>query len=379
MFEQGWKRISLGVAAVAILSAGVGTSASPAAISLPGTTTVPGTTTTVTVPQPSQITDGVTKVVTKTPPVPAPAPKPPPVSAPRTPSVTAPSATVKTPAGSVRTPSVSVGAGGGGGGGGIQVGAGGTSVSVGGGGGGTATNTTDTVRRVTGGGGGGGGTASPGGGLAGTAPGSGGDLAAPGSGPGAPAGGPGGTRSLARSVPSSGRISAGELVTLVTQLQGCLTALPPLQRDFLIFRAGLDGGGTRSISQLSRALGVSPARAQAIQRSAVRGLRSASLSGSCSGGTAYAYSAGLFASPALLGSPLGVLFGPGEGRNTLQTATAGTGGAATPARGARPTLGEALRDLGGDGGAPPLIPAMAILLFLAASIAALMREARRSI
>jgi hypothetical protein len=164
---------------------------------------------------------------------------------------------------------------------------------------------------------------------------------------------------------------------LVTQLQGCLTSLPPLQRDFLIFRAGLDGGGTRSISQLSRALSVSPGRAEAIQRRAVRGLRSASLSGSC-GGTAFAYGAGLFANPALLGNPLGTLFGPGEGRKELRTSGAGTGEAGPPA-GARPSFGEALRELGGDGGAPPLLPAVAIVLFLAASVAALMREARRSI
>ena len=169
-------------------------------------------------------------------------------------------------------------------------------------------------------------------------------------------------------------------MTLVTQLQGCLTALPPLQRDLLIFRAGLDGGGTRSISQLGRALGVSPARAQAIQRSAVRGLRSASLSGSCSGGAAYAYVGRPVRQPRTARKPAGSAFRARvEGRAGLRLPLPEPVARQRRARGARPTLGEALRDLGGDGGAPPLIPAMAILLFLAASIAALMREARRSI
>jgi hypothetical protein len=213
-------------------------------------------------------------------------------------------------------------------------------------------------------------------------------------GPGAPGGGAGGgttagpgggsgpgptnvaaQRRIARAVPASGRVRADQLVGLVTQLQGCLTALPPLQRDFLIFRAGLDGGGTRSLAQLGRALGMSPSRAAAIQRSAVRGLRSASLAGECSGGVAFAYSAGLFASPALLGSPLGALFGPGEGRSRSAPSQA----SATAPQSTGRTFSEALRDLGGESSPPPLIPALALMLFLAASLAALLREAHRSI
>jgi hypothetical protein len=76
---------------------------------------------------------------------------------------------------------------------------------------------------------------------------------------------------------------------------------------------------------------------------------------------------------------LGALFGPDEGHRRLQAADGGTDGSAAPIGGTQQAFGEALRDLGGDGSAPPLLPAMAIVLFLAASVLALMREARRSI
>jgi hypothetical protein len=385
MFEQGWKRISLAAVCAVLLGGAAGAVATDAAISVPSTTTVLPTTTTVTTPPPSSVTDGVTHIVTTTPLPPTKAPAPT-VTTPKvtTPTVKVPSAKVTAPTGgggsvTVQTPSATVGGSTGGGGGGTTrtgVSVGGTSVSAGGGGT-VTTGGGDTVRQLTGspsagtgispllGGGGGGGPAG-GAGATGTATGPGGTAGGPGAGPGT-------LRSL-RMIPASGIVTTSALVALVEQLQGCLTELPPLQRDFLIFRAGLDGGGSRTLSELSRALGVSPARARLIQRRAVQGLRGAAQRGSCAGGTAIAYAAGLFASPALLGDPLGSLFGPDAGRGDRRT----VGSTATAYPTAQRTFGQTLRDLGGDSSPGELWLVLAVILLLAASVAGLMREARRS-
>ena len=134
-------------------------------------------------------------------------------------------------------------------------------------------------------------------------------------------------------------MTAAEVAAFIAGLKSCLMALPSLERDFLIYRAGLDGGGVRSRTASSRALGIAPARGRAVEQRALGRLRSAAASGECGATRGDAFAAGLFVSPTLM-SPLGTLLAPVHGVQPVGSKKA----AATPAGyRSRPSLGETLR------------------------------------
>jgi len=360
------------------------------------TTTIPGTTTQVTVPSTTTTvpsTPVTPETTVTTPKVTTPKVTTPEVSTPKvsTPKVQTPK--VQTPKG---TPSVTgeSGSGGGGSGGGgstIRQQTSSTIDTVGGLVDGGTSGTTSGATKSIGGAGGtlagaGGGALSGGGGAAGAGSGS-NALAAlgffDGGGPGGAAGGGGndifgaggsGGPGAGGGLPATlSAARARQLRSVLEQVEGCMSAIAPLDRRVLSMRAGGAGAAPLSRSQVAARLGIPARQVRLSERRGLSGLRTAGEQTGCAG--------------PLAGGPFAVT---GIGAVTLATllASPGTGTAVlsqsggsdyVPARLASPGAESPLAGLAGGGeSGPPWLVVLFTVLFSVA-IAALMRELRSSV
>lgn len=342
-----------------------------------GQVTVPSTT--VTVPQtPVTPTTTVTTPTVTTPTAPAPVPKVPTVQAPKTPTVSAPKPSApKLPTG-------------GGGGGGIVGGSPtstvqnitGTATDVTSGG--TTTKVTSGTTKVTSGAGtvsAGGSAGSSGGGTAaqqglaalgavGGPPAAGGGTGGPGSGI---FGGTGGGSGKGGALPAKlSPEKAAQLRFALDQLEGCLGAIAPIDRQVLGMRAGAGGGTPLSRSQVASQLGVSTRQVRLSERRGITGLRNAAEQTGCAGALG-----GPFAVSGIGALPLTTLaFAPTGGG----LAPAGSGGGEfVPARQAEPGTGSPRFGLDGAGGSGPAWLVVLITVLFSVAIAGLMRELRSSV
>ena len=358
------------------------------------TTTAPQTTvtvpsTTVTVPRtPVTPTTTVTTPTVKTPPPPAPpkvtTPKvtTPKVSVPKvgTPKVEAPtsgtSGTVEKTVDKVVSGVTSGGDGGGASGGGGSSGGGSPTKTV--------NDLLSTGTPALGSAGGGGGTTS----LSGAGS---GNTALQALGFFGGAAGPGGTAGAGGGGGSEGVFAAGgrggslppkltaaqakQLRAALKLLEGCMSAIAPLERQVLGMRAGTGDAPPLSRRQVASRLGVAVRQVRVSEQRGLSGLREAAARTSCAGSQA-----GPFAVAGIAASPLLALFGrdggPGAGG---PGATAGSGGGYTAAREAGPGAESPLARLadGGESGPAWLIVLVTVLFSVA--VAALMRELRGSL
>ena len=348
------------------------------------TTTVPTTvpSTSVTVPStPVTPQTTVTTPTVTTPKVQPPAPAPPKVSAPK---VSAPA--VKTPA--VKAPTLTqesspTSSGGGGGGSTLQKQTGAAIDTVGGltqsGTSGAVSGTKDRAGGATGGGL-----------LTGSGAGAGGSsarnaLTALGffGGPSGPGGssGAGGTSGPGGGIFGSGRggrggglpptlsaAGASQLRSALELLEGCMSAIAPIDRRVLGMRAGGPGTAPLSRSQVAARLGVSTRQVRRSERRGLSGLRTAAEQTGCAGavGGPFAVSG---IGPLPLIAPGALAAAPGDGG----------GGSYVPARQAQPGGASPLAGLGGSGQSGPAWLVVLFTVLFSVSIAGLMRELRSSV
>jgi len=364
------------------------------------TTTAPQTTvtvpsTTVTVPRtPVTPTTTVTTPTVKTPPPPAPpkvtTPKvtPPKVTTPKvsvpkvgTPKVEAPtsgtSGRVEKTVDEVVSGVTSGGDGGGASGGGGSAGGGGSPTK-------TVDDLLSTGTSALGSAGGGGGATSVSGADSGnTALQALGFFGGP-AGPGgtAGAGGGGGSQGVFAAGGRGGSLppkltaaQAKQLRAALKLLEGCMSAIAPLDRQVLGMRAGTGDAPPLSRRQVASRLGVAVRQVRVSEQRGLSGLREAAARTSCAGSQA-----GPFAVAGIAATPLLALFGrdggPGAGG---PGATGGSGGGYIAAREAGPGAESPLARLadGGESGPAWLIVLVTVLFSVA--VAALMRELRTSL
>jgi hypothetical protein len=79
----------------------------------------------------------------------------------------------------------------------------------------------------------------------------------------------------------TGGVSPEAVQAAILSLNGCLSAITPLERSVLTLRYGLDGGAFRSPSAVGRALGTSRRGAMRLEQQALRNLRIAATSTNC--------------------------------------------------------------------------------------------------
>jgi hypothetical protein len=162
----------------------------------------------------------------------------------------------------------------------------------------------------------------------------------------------------------------------VASLAGCFYALSPFEQQVLTVRTGIDGRQPLSRSQLAAVLGVSPASLGRTERGALRELETASRTDGC---MPVATISALHPLTAFVGGPFGPIgtVTPALAPPTRTEPGAGGGGAPSQAV-AGTSLAERLAGIKDDPGAGPLWVVLLITLLLAAALAALARETRRS-
>jgi hypothetical protein len=367
-------------------------------VAVPSTPVTPTTTVkTPTVTTPTVKTPTVSKPTTPTAPTPAtPTVKTPTVKTPsvKTPSVNTPSVktpSVKTPA--VKTPTLTQGssstsAGGGGGGSSVKQkaastvdgvtrltpigtagavsGAKGTAGGTAGGGGGMLTG--------SGGGGSGGGNAAlqalsvfDGGGPGGTG----------GTGGGGPAGGGGvfgGGASGGGLPPTLSAVGAKHLLAALELLEGCMSAIAPLDRQVLGMRAGASGAAPLSRAQVAKQLGVSTRQVRFSERRGLSGLRTAAEQTGCAGPVG-----GPFAVSNIGPLPLTMLATAPGALQVAPAVAASSEGNYVPARQAEPGAESPLAGLAGNGQNGPAWLVVLITVLFSVAIAGLLRELRGSV
>jgi hypothetical protein len=345
------------------------------------TTTVPSTTVTVPATPVAPQTTVTTPTVT-TPKVSVPAPAPPKVSAP---TVSAPKVSAPT----VKQQPSSTSLGGGGGGSTLEQQTGAAIDTVSGltqsGTSGAVSGTRDRVGGTSGGtltgsGGGGGGSGSSAGdalaalGFFGGSSGAGGA-----SGPGGTSGSGGGIfgsgaaggRGGGGLPPTLSAAGAKQLRSALELLEGCMSAIAPIDRQVLGMRAGAPGAAPLSRSQVAAKLGVSTRQVRLSERRGLSGLRTAAEQTGCAGpvgGGPFAVSGIGPLSLATLGAAPGALA-------AAQGARA-DGGNYVAARQAQPGGTSPLAGLGGSGQSGPAWLVVLFTVLFSVSIAGLLRELR---
>jgi hypothetical protein len=356
------------------------------------TTTVPQLTvtapeTSVTVPETSVTvpsTPVTPKTTVTTPTVKTPPPPAPKVSTPKvtTPKVPAPTGTSGSGSGSTTQKIVSGVTGTVGGGGGAGGGSPGGSASPTG----TVTDALSTGTSALGSGSGGGS-----GGAGGASSGSsalralgffGGGSASGGTGGPAGPAGPGGAAGGQNVFAAGGRggglpptltaAQAKQLRAALSLLEGCMSAIAPLDRQVLAMRAGTGGTAPLARSQVAARLGVPARQVRLSERRGLSGLRTAAAQTGCAGAAGGPFSvAGIAMSPLLAFTP--------ENLGGAAVAAAGGPGGYIAAREAGPGAESPLARLtdGGESGPAWLIVLVTVLFSVA--VAALTRELRTSL
>ena len=366
---------------------------------LVGVSVPPVTTTTTTVPQVTGPSTTVTapstpvtpKTTVTTPTVTTPAPPP-------TPKVTTPKVTTPkvTPKSTPTTPNSGPGSGSGA----AQKIVTDVTGTVGGGGGGSSSGSSAPAKAVTGlastgtaalgstGAGAGSGTATSGAGSGnaalqalgffGGASGPGGS-AGPG-GPGAPGGGSGGGQNVFAAGGRRGGLpptltdaQARQLRSALLLLEGCMSAIAPLDRQVLLMRAGAGGTPPLARDQVAKRLGVPARQVRLSERRGLSGLRTAAAETGCAGAAGGPFSvAGIGMSPLLALAPAS------PGGAALAAANAGSGGYLA-AREAGPGAESPLAQLADGGGSGPAWLIVLVTVLFSVAVAALMRELRTSL
>ena len=186
---------------------------------------------------------------------------------------------------------------------------------------------------------------------------------------GGAAGGGGGGR-----LPANLSVAAArQLRSALELLEGCMSAIAPLDRQVLGMRAGSGGAGPLSRTQVAARLGLSPREVRFSERRGLSGLRTAAQQTGCAGpvGGPFAPS-GIGPLPLAAAAMTPALASPGA-------AASGGGNAYVPARQAEPGAESPLAGLSGSGQSGPAWLVVLFTVLFSVSIAGLMRELRSSI
>jgi hypothetical protein len=182
-------------------------------------------------------------------------------------------------------------------------------------------------------------------------------------------GGAGGGGGLPATLSAAG---AKQLRFALEQLDGCMSAIAPIDRQVLGMRAGRGGAPPLSRRQVASRLGVSTRQVRLSERRGLSGLRVAAEQTGCAGA---------------LGGPFAVS-GIGDLTPTVFAAAPGAGFAAqggaaggdyVPARAAEAESGSPLKDLQRNGTSGPAWLVVLVTILFSVSIAALTRELRSSV
>jgi hypothetical protein len=195
-----------------------------------------------------------------------------------------------------------------------------------------------------------------------------------GTGGGGPAGGGafGGGASGGGLPPTLSAAGAKHLRAALELLEGCMSAIAPLDRQVLGMRAGAPGAAPLSRAQVASQLGISRRQVRFSERRGLSGLRTAAEQTGCAGPVG-----GPFAVSTIGPLPLATLtMAPGA---LAAPAVAGSSeGNYVPARQAEPGVEPPLADLAGNGQGGPAWLVVLITVLFSVAIAGLMRELRGS-
>jgi hypothetical protein len=175
--------------------------------------------------------------------------------------------------------------------------------------------------------------------------------------------------------PTLSAAGAKQLRSALELLEGCMSAIAPLDRQVLSMRAGGEGAPPLSRRQVASRLGVSTRQVRFSERRGLSGLRTAAEQTGCAGpvGGPFAVSGiGAVALVAFASGPSGVTAG--------QDGAAGAGGSGyIPARQAEPGSESPLARLTNGGESGPAWLVVLVTVLFSVSIAGLLRELRGSV
>jgi hypothetical protein len=188
---------------------------------------------------------------------------------------------------------------------------------------------------------------------------------------GGPAGG-GGAGGGGGLPPTLSAAGAKQLRFALEQLDGCMSAIAPIDRQVLGMRAGGGGAPPLSRSQVASRLGVSTRQVRLSERRGLSGLRVAAEQTGCAGalGGPFAVSGIGDLTPMVFAAAPGAGF-PAQG--------GAAGGDYVPARAAEAESGSPLKDLQRNGTSGPAWLVVLVTILFSVSIAALTRELRSSV
>jgi len=166
---------------------------------------------------------------------------------------------------------------------------------------------------------------------------------------------------------------AKQLRAALELLDGCMSAIAPLDRQVLGMRAGAPGAAPLSRGQVATQLGVSTRQVRLSERRGLSGLRTAAEQTGCAGPVGGPFSVSTIG-PLALTMPVAA---PG----TLQVApgVAAGDGYYVPARQAEPGAGSPLAGLADNGQNGPAWLVVLITVLFSVAIAGLLRELRGSV
>jgi hypothetical protein len=172
--------------------------------------------------------------------------------------------------------------------------------------------------------------------------------------------------------PTLSAAGAKQLRFALEQLDGCMSAIAPVDRQVLGMRAGGGGAPPLSRSQVASRLGVSTRQVRLSERRGLSGLRAAAEQTGCAGSRG-----GPFAASGI-GDLTPMLFAAAPGTG-FAAQSGGAGGDYVPARVAEAESGSPLKDLQGNGTSGPAWLVVLVTILFSVSIAALTRELRSSV
>jgi hypothetical protein len=168
---------------------------------------------------------------------------------------------------------------------------------------------------------------------------------------------------------------AKQLRAALELLDGCMSAIAPLDRQVLGMRAGAPGAAPLSRGQVATQLGVSTRQVRLSERRGLSGLRTAAEQTGCAGPVGGPFS------PSTIG-PLPLTM-PAVAPGTLQAApgivASGQSGNYVPARQAQPGAESPLAGIAGNGQDGPAWLVVLITVLFSVAIAGLLRELRGSV
>jgi hypothetical protein len=182
-----------------------------------------------------------------------------------------------------------------------------------------------------------------------------------------------GGSSIASLPPTLSAAAAKHLRATLELLEGCMSAIAPLDRQVLGMRAGSPGAAPLSRSQVASQLGVSKRQVRLSERRGLSGLRLAAEQTGCAGPVG-----GPFAVSGIGLLPLVTLAGSAGALPVAQVAAGGEG-SYVPARQADPGSESPLADLAGSGQSGPAWLVILFTVLFSVSIAGLLRELRSSV